>query len=104
MVGAAADLLAIGAGASFAIGRGFSSDTFGAVMPDSCVLVREYIGGAIPAIPGLLVGDIGLVIGVSLVVRPAQCEMASCHLAASSCELALKAKSCFVNPYVKERT
>lgn len=81
------------------------SPSFGAMTPDSCVLVREYVGGAITAIPGLpLVGDVGLVIGVSLVVRPAQCEMASCHFAASLCELALKAKSCFVNPYLKETT
>lgn len=76
------------------------STSFVAVTPDSCVLVREYVGGAITAIPGSpLVGDIGLVIGVSLVVSPAQREMASYHLAASLCELALKAKSCFVNPY-----
>lgn len=64
------------------------------------MLVRVYVGGAIPVISGLpLVGDIGLVIGVSLVVRPAQREMASCHFAPSACEFALKAKSCFVNPY-----
>lgn len=76
------------------------STSFVAVTPDSCVLVREYVGGAITAIPGsLLVGDVGLVIGVSLVVNPAQREMASCHLAASLYESALKAKSCFVNPF-----
>lgn len=76
------------------------SASFVAVTPDSCVLVREYVGGAIMAMPGLLLsGDVGLVIGVSLVVSPAQREIASCHLAASLCEFALKAKSCFVNPY-----
>lgn len=96
--------LAINAGTSLAIERGFFSGTSAAVMPDSCVLVREYVGG-MPIISGLpLVGDVGLVIGVSLVVRPAQREMASCHLAASPWELALKAKSCFVNPYSKEMT
>lgn len=96
--------LAIGAGTEFST-RGFLSGTSAAAMPDSCVPVREYIGGDMPTISGLPpVGDVGLVIGVSLVVRPAQREIASCHLAASPCEPALKAKSCFVNPYLKETT
>lgn len=78
------DPFVTGPGASLAAERVFSSETFAGVIPDSCVLVRVYVGGAMPAISGLpLVGDVGLVIGVSLVVRPAHCETISCHLAPS---------------------